>query len=84
VIILPETSLEQAVRTADRLREKIAAEAGASVPESYGVRVTVSAGVACFPENGTNREDLFSLMDSYLYKAKSMGKNIVCHAAQES
>lgn len=80
VVILPETSLEHAVLTAERLREKIAAEAMLEVPEADGVRVTVSSGVACYPEDGTNREDLFSLMDSFLYKAKSLGKNKVVHS----
>lgn len=80
VILLPETSLENAVLTADRLRENIAEEAVNSIPETSEIRITVSAGVACYPENGTSREDLFALMDSYLYKAKSMGKNRVCHS----
>jgi diguanylate cyclase (GGDEF)-like protein len=80
VILLPETCLENAVLTADRLRERIANEAIISVPEANGSIITVSAGVACYPENGTNREDLFTLMDSYMYKAKSMGKNLVCHS----
>ena len=35
-------------------------------------------------EDGTTREDLFTLMDSYLYKAKSMGKNIVCHSSSQA
>lgn len=83
VILLPETSLEHAVLTAERLRERIASEAADTVPESEGKSITVSAGVACYPENGSNREDLFSLMDSYLYKAKSMGKNRVCHSISE-
>lgn len=81
VIILPETSLEHAVMTAERLRERIAHEAAISIEEAEGTHITVSAGVASYPENGTSREDLFSLMDSFLYKAKSMGKNIVCHSA---
>jgi diguanylate cyclase (GGDEF)-like protein len=80
VILLPETPLENAILTVERIRERIADEASSSVPEADGSRVTVSAGVACYPENGSNREDLFSLMDSYLYKAKSMGKNRVCHS----
>jgi diguanylate cyclase (GGDEF)-like protein len=80
VMIMPETSLENAILVTERLRERIARDASASVPEANGAVITISAGVACFPENGTSREDLFSLMDEYLYKAKSMGKNIVCHA----
>lgn len=83
VILLPETPLEYAVLTVERIRERIADEASTSVPEAYGSRVTVSAGVACYPDNGSRREDLFSLMDSYLYKAKSMGKNRVCHSLSE-
>ena len=84
VILLPETPLENAILTVERIRERIADEAANSVPEAYGSRVTVSAGVACYPENGSKREDLFSLMDSYLYKAKSMGKNRVCHSFAQS
>jgi diguanylate cyclase (GGDEF)-like protein len=80
VILLPETPLESAILTVERIRERIADEASNSVPEAFGSRVTVSAGVACYPDNGSKREDLFSLMDSYLYKAKSMGKNRVCHS----
>ena len=83
VLILPEASLDHAIIIAERLRETIAAEAVLNLPEAAGSRITVSAGLACFPENGTNREDLFSLMDSYLYKAKSMGKNTVCHSSSQ-
>lgn len=83
IILLPETSLKNAIMMAERMRAKIADEAAGLVPESCGSKITVSAGVACYPENGSNREDLFSLMDSYLYKAKSMGKNRVCHSISE-
>lgn len=83
IILLPETSLKHAIILAERTRIKISDEAAGLVPESCGSKITVSAGVACYPENGTNREDLFSLMDSYLYKAKSMGKNRVCHSIPE-
>jgi len=84
VILLPETHLKNAILTAERIREKIADEAADLVSESCGSKITVSAGVACYPEDGSNREDLFSLMDSYLYKAKSMGKNRVCHSISEN
>ena len=83
VILLPEPSLDNAILTAERLRERIADEAFLAVPEADANRITVSAGVACYPDNGTRREDLFSLMDSYLYKAKSMGKNKVCHSTSQ-
>jgi PleD family two-component response regulator len=44
---------------------------------------TVSSAAAGFPENDTNREDLLSLLDSYLYKAEAMGKNTVCHSSSQ-
>ncbi len=80
VLILPETSLEHAIMAADRLRERIASETENAVPEAAGRAITVSVGVACFPEDGTSRESLFTLMDSFLYNAKAMGKNRVCHS----
>lgn len=49
------------------------------VAESFAGKITVSVGVASYPEDGSNREDLFSL-----YKAKSMGKNRVCHSISEN
>lgn len=81
VLILPETPLDKAVLVADRLRERISDEAYCSAGEPGINRITVSVGVACFPDDGTSREDLFSLMDKHLYKAKALGKNTVCHAS---
>jgi diguanylate cyclase (GGDEF)-like protein len=80
VLILPETSLEHAILAADRLRERIARETEDAVPEAVGQAITVSVGVACFPDDGTSREDLFKLMDDFLYQAKATGKNRVCHS----
>lgn len=81
VIILPETSLGHAVLAADRLRERIARETEDSVPEAADQAITVSVGVACFPDNGSSREALFTLMDNFLYQAKKLGKNRVCHSS---
>ena len=39
--------------------------------------ITVSVGVACYPQNGTTREELFTKVDALLYKAKESGKNMV-------
>ena len=42
------------------------------------VRVTVSVGVSSYPENGKSHEDLVSVADQALYRAKGSGKNLVC------
>ncbi|MDE3111810.1 MAG: GAF domain-containing protein [Chloroflexota bacterium] len=72
VILQPESSLEAAVATADRIR--LAAYAASDVA---GVERSVSAGVAMFPQNAPDSETLFQQADAALYRAKRAGKNRV-------
>jgi two-component system cell cycle response regulator len=79
VVMLPETGEEGAVAVAERIRIRIAEQA--ILPgESYDkARVTVSIGVAAVPsERVTTPEDLLSLADEALYRAKAEGRNRVC------
>lgn len=74
-IILPETDKEGAVIMARRLLKKIA-----DLPIEYdGLthNVTVSMGVASFPEDCDSTKDLIMLADSALYESKNNGKNRV-------
>jgi len=75
VILLPEAGLDSAIRAAERLREGIDRETIGSVHDANGEGVTVSIGVACYPDDGTDRDELFSVVDELLYKAKNSGKN---------
>lgn len=80
VVILPETTSEQAAVLAERLRaavEAIEPEPAAGLRR----RVTVSAGVAAFPENAQNKSDLIAAADNATYEAKRAGKNRVYGAA---
>ncbi|UCG75203.1 MAG: diguanylate cyclase [Gemmatimonadota bacterium] len=43
-----------------------------------GGSITISAGLACFPDNGSTYEELISHADQALYVAKSRGRNRVC------
>jgi diguanylate cyclase (GGDEF)-like protein len=43
-------------------------------------RITVSAGLASFPEDGTTYEALLKSADDALYRAKREGRNRVCVA----
>jgi len=45
--------------------------------------VTVSVGVALFPQMAVNRNSLVEMADKALYKAKRSGRNRVCMAAVE-
>ena len=69
-VILPETTKPDALHMIERLRE---------VVEGHG-RLTISAGVASCPEDGTDHDTLVRGADRSLYRAKRLGRNRV-HAA---
>jgi diguanylate cyclase len=79
VVLLPETSLDQAVRLIDNLREHVA-----SMPfhfQQEPVAVTFSAGVSSFRE-GSPPDHVFDEADKALYRAKSGGRNRVASARE--
>jgi diguanylate cyclase (GGDEF)-like protein len=45
-----------------------------------GVRLTVSIGLACFPEHATSPEELLRAADEALYEAKLQGRDRVVTA----
>jgi diguanylate cyclase (GGDEF)-like protein/PAS domain S-box-containing protein len=76
VLILPEASLELARRRAEELREAVR-----QLHVSHRGRIigpiTVSAGVAAFPDHGKTSAALVHAADSALYRAKSEGRDRV-------
>jgi diguanylate cyclase len=71
-MLLPETSLEDATRAADRLRKIIAEH---PMPADTGARrITVSVGVALLREEDRNTE-VFTRADEAMYAAKAAGGN---------
>jgi len=77
VLLLPETSKDAALMIAEGLREKVADEPFAGRATQPLGRVTISIGVAGFPEDGTEAPALLACADQLLYKAKHGGKNMV-------
>ncbi len=84
MVILPETPGESAALVADRICRAIAAETVAmpSGREAAFVRhardevpVTVSIGVASFPDDADTRDGLISAADRALHAAKHTGRN---------
>ena len=77
LIILPETSRENAALISERIRSTVDMQAW---PEEFpNLRASVSIGVAS--SDSTEKEalqDLFHAADSALYRAKNKGKNQVC------
>ena len=77
MVILPSTSMEEGAVFVDRLRREVA-EHDFRVGRDEPIRMTVSAGVSCYPhELVPSKETLVRLADEALYAAKAAGRNCV-------
>ena len=72
VLFLPETTKDNAFILADRLRVWISEAELEGLP-----KVTMSLGIASYPDDGRDIEDLIDKADSALYAAKKSGRNRV-------
>ncbi len=73
--ILPETSSEEAMVVAERLRQHV--EEFRLPWEDTSVSVTISIGVASFPLHAGNKEGLIQAADRAMYAAKARGRNCI-------
>lgn len=76
-VICPEATLDETYALADKLRMAIE-EVEVSHLGSRLPRVTISCGLAVYPDNGSSEEELMRIADSALYEAKETGRNRVC------
>ena len=77
-IILPYTDQKEAYMIAERLRVDIQKYPFLNEEIFPNKMLTVSLGIATFPENGQLPADLIISSDKSLYKAKNQGKNTTC------
>jgi len=77
VVILPQTALGEAKRIGERIRTEVEKTIIDTGPTGK-VKITVSIGISSYPENGRTEEELVSVADQALYRAKGSGKNLVC------
>ncbi len=82
VILLPEVDREGARVRGERICAEIAAATFAGAAEQPLGRVSVSVGVASFPEDASDREGLVHAADEALLEAKRRGRNQVCTAVE--
>jgi len=77
VVAMPETAREGAAIFAERIRKRIEARDFAD-PGEDPLHLTVSIGVACFPDERVKTVDGFvAIADHALYQAKNEGRNLV-------
>ena len=76
ILIMPDASLETARQRAEQLRGEAKGihihDAGLSLEG-----ITLSLGVAVYPQHGRNREDVMRAADAALYRAKQEGRDKV-------
>jgi diguanylate cyclase (GGDEF)-like protein len=75
LVLLTETGMEGAVEVAERVRARLANETFA------GGRITLSVGVASYPEFGESPEAVIMSADVALYQAKHLGRDRVVMAS---
>ena len=92
-IILPEAASVQGKIAAERLRHTVEIQGAFSVAERIrrhvemsredGMNVTVSIGLASYPEHGSDRESLMRAADDAMFLAKRRGRNSVAVAGDD-
>lgn len=77
IVILPDTSFEQAIQYAERLRKEIEKLGKLLLKRYRGQPLTISIGVAGYEPDLKTREELIAKADEALYSAKNLGRNRV-------
>lgn len=79
-IILPETNNQEAIAFARRLQKDFSRREFGGQVSGLPLPVTISIGVATFPDDGHFTEELIEMADKALYRAKRAGRNCVKQA----
>jgi diguanylate cyclase (GGDEF)-like protein/putative nucleotidyltransferase with HDIG domain len=82
-VLLPETSPEQALEIAERIRATVASHRFMVETVAEPIQATVSVGVACYPGDATDQTELVHQADLAVYRAKLQGRNRVVAASAE-
>ena len=83
VVILPTADMDASRARAERLRSKMREQTIMFQGRSLGM-VTISVGVAAFPEQGTSPKELMAAADAALYEAKRGGRDQVVVASAKA
>lgn len=73
---MPDKSTDEAYLTAERFRTKIENEFKHKIMPNNAA-LTISFGIASYPDDGESSEEILRKADAALYNAKRSGKNKV-------
>ena len=76
-ILMPETTLGEALTVAERIRREVESIVLKGA-DGASPAASVSIGVALFPTDGRTASDLLAAADRSVYQAKALGRNRVC------
>lgn len=80
-IILPESDESETYTVAKRILKNVS-DFELQAPDGSMTNMTISIGMAIFPEHSKEPKELFNIADSMMYKAKNEGKNAVRYPNQ--
>ncbi|MCL6477308.1 MAG: diguanylate cyclase [Peptococcaceae bacterium] len=77
IVVLPKTGPEGAFFVAEKIRKLVEEFPFPHRDKQPMGKVTVSLGIACFPDHATDAAHLIEMADKALYNAKKAGRNCV-------
>ena len=72
IVVIPDSSQQDVYQSAERLRKEVEKQ---SIPNVGSI--TVSIGIASWPESSQDISEVLKIADKYLYEAKKSGRNCV-------
>ena len=83
VVLLVETAADDALLVAERMRRMVE---GKSFGQDFGlaIRLTISIGIAAFPEHASTKQHLLSMADQAMYRGKDSTRNVVYLATPQN
>ena len=76
-VILPRASKEEAKEISEGIRTEVESTKFFAPDGITTINVTISVGVASFPEDATEEQKIIECADEALYRAKNSGRNMV-------
>ena len=75
IAMLPETNDKLAIEIAERIRGSV--ENTSFDLDGNQVSTTLSVGIACYPDDSEDSEEIIKMADKALYESKHKGKNTI-------